>query len=82
MESTGGNVPALASSTEAAGTKLTYGDKSLVSVVGETFARMPEWIRHDLGPKDLLARARAEETLCAIVIAALSDKAEKDALAA
>lgn len=83
VESVGGAVPESASSIEAnSGVELVDGGKSLAMVVGETFARMPEWIRHDLGSKDLLSPARAEETLCAIVIAALSDKAETGAIAA
>lgn len=83
MESVGGSVPESASSIETIeGVELGGGGKSLGSLVGELFARMPEWIRHDLASKDVLARARAEETLTAILIAALSDKAETGAIAA
>lgn len=32
---------------------------------------MPEWVRHDLASKEPLVRERAEETLAAIIIAAL-----------
>lgn len=32
----------------------------------------PEWLRHDLTSKDVLIRARAEETLSAMITAALN----------
>ena len=34
---------------------------------------MPEWIRQGLGSKDPFIRERAEETLAAIIVAALED---------
>lgn len=32
----------------------------------------PEWLRHDLSSKDILVRTRAEETLSAMITAALN----------
>lgn len=40
-------------------------------VVRELLARAPEWVRVDLASKDAMARARAEETLAAMIEAAL-----------
>jgi hypothetical protein len=34
-------------------------------------ARTPEWIRHDLGSKDLTSRERAQEALAAMIAAAI-----------
>jgi hypothetical protein len=41
-------------------------------VVRELLARAPEWVRVDLASKDAMARARAEETLAAMIEAALN----------
>jgi hypothetical protein len=40
--------------------------------VRELLARAPEWIRTDLASKDAMARSRAEETLAAMIEAALN----------
>lgn len=37
-------------------------------------ARMPAWLRHDLGAKDEAVRGRAEETLAAMIDEALGQK--------
>jgi hypothetical protein len=44
---------------------------NVAEVVRELLARAPEWVRVDLASKDAMARARAEETLAAIIEAAL-----------
>lgn len=43
----------------------------VAEVVRELLARAPEWVRVDLASKDAMARARAEETLAAMIEAAL-----------
>ncbi len=47
---------------------------SLASMIG----KLPDWIRHDLASKDKTLRARAEETLLAMIEAAVADHAEPD----
>lgn len=42
------------------------------TVMRELLARAPEWIRTDLASKDAMARSRAEETLAAMIEAALN----------
>lgn len=39
--------------------------------IAAVISRMPEWIRHDLVAKDVAIRARAEETLAAMIASAL-----------
>ncbi|WP_181008480.1 hypothetical protein [Sphingomonas montanisoli] len=39
----------------------------------EKLSQLPEWLRHDLSSKDETIRARAEETLAAILAAALKE---------
>ena len=36
--------------------------------------RAPEWLRHDLAAKDAAIRARAEETLAAMIASALGQE--------
>jgi hypothetical protein len=43
-------------------------------------AKLPDWIRHDLASKDKILRARAEETLLAMIEAAVTDTADPDAV--
>jgi hypothetical protein len=45
------------------------------STVADILSRTPEWIRHDLAAKDVAARLRAEETLAAMIAAAVSGDA-------
>lgn len=56
-------------------------DMDIAGVVGRLLARTPEWVRHDLGSKDALARERAEETLALMIEAALRDDAAPQAVA-
>jgi hypothetical protein len=49
---------------------------SLQATITAVLARAPEWIRHDLVSKEPGARARAEETLAAMVANALSQAAQ------
>lgn len=44
----------------------------VAEVVRGLLARAPEWVRVDLASKDTMARARAEETLAAMIEAALN----------
>jgi hypothetical protein len=39
--------------------------------LSKTLARMPEWVRQDLAARDSGVRLRAEESLAAILIAAI-----------
>lgn len=48
-------------------------DQSAKDIVAKTVARMPEWIRHDLTVKDSAVRVRAEESLAAMLVAALEN---------
>lgn len=41
-------------------------------VLRDLLARAPEWIRTDLASKDAITRSRAEETLAAMIEAALN----------
>jgi len=43
----------------------------IAAVMRDLLARAPEWIRADLASKDATARSRAEETLAAMIEAAL-----------
>jgi hypothetical protein len=43
--------------------------------IADIVSRTPEWIRHDLAAKDAAARLRAEETLAAMIAAAVSGDA-------
>lgn len=46
--------------------------EDLAGIVSGVVTRLPQWVRTDLASKDASARARAEETLAAMVIAAVS----------
>ena len=49
-------------------------DKDILTQrIGAAVAKLPEWLRHDLALADKAARERAEETLAAIIAAALSE---------
>lgn len=41
--------------------------------LADKVSQLPEWLRHDLASKDENIRARAEETLAAILAAALKE---------
>lgn len=43
----------------------------LMKTVLTLLQRAPEWLRHDIGAKDSGVRSRAEETLAAMIEAAL-----------
>jgi hypothetical protein len=43
--------------------------------VAKLLNKMPDWLRHDLASKDNAIRARAEEALTAMIMAALGDDA-------
>jgi hypothetical protein len=46
-------------------------DQTAKDALHNALARLPEWLRHDLAAKDSAVRLRAEESLAAILIAAL-----------
>ena len=50
----------------------TETTRSTEMIVGEVLARMPEWARVDLSSKEPAARVRAEETVAAMIVAALA----------
>ena len=43
----------------------------LAATIAAALEHMPEWVRHDLASKDARIRVRAQETLAAIIAAAL-----------
>lgn len=45
----------------------------LTEVVTQTLASAPQWIRTELLSKDPILRARAEESLAAMIVAAIAD---------
>lgn len=47
-------------------------DQETSELITRVIARAPQWLRHDLSSKDLNARGRAEETLAAMIVDALS----------
>jgi hypothetical protein len=51
-------------------------DQTAKDALNNALARMPEWLRHDLAAKENAVRLRAEESLAAILIAALDAKAD------
>jgi hypothetical protein len=55
-----------------------HGGMSDVSVILQALSNMPDWVRQDLAAKDAAVRQRAEETLAAIIAAAVNTK-QKDA---
>jgi hypothetical protein len=40
--------------------------------INTVITRLPEWVRTDLTAKDIQARSRAEETLAAMIVAAIN----------
>ncbi len=44
----------------------------LISLVQQTIANSPQWLRSDLAAKDPLLRTRAEDALAAVIVAALT----------
>ena len=46
----------------------------LVELVAGVLGRAPEWVRGDLSSKDVSVRRRAEETLAAMISAALAEQ--------
>ena len=51
----------------------------LVLVVERLLAKAPQWLRQDLLSNDLSVRQRAEETLAAMIAAALAEPTASDA---
>ena len=43
-----------------------------MTLVTEVLRNAPEWVRHDLAARDRAARVRAEDTLAAMIAAALT----------
>lgn len=50
--------------------------EELGRVISAAVARIPEWVRSELGSKDVVLRTRAEETLAFMIAGALADSAE------
>lgn len=48
--------------------------EELQKKIGTTITHAPDWLRQDLASKDSNLRARAEETLAAMIAAALDDR--------
>lgn len=46
---------------------------SIQTATTAVIARVPEWVRHDLVSKDQSTRLRAEETLAAMIVNALTE---------
>lgn len=44
----------------------------LTRLVTDVLSRMPQWVRDELSARDPLTRARAEETLAALIAAAIA----------
>ena len=51
-------------------------DLNLNDIVTRTLSAAPQWIRAELLSKDPLLRARAEESLAAMIVAAIADAPE------
>nr|WP_176392367.1 DUF6771 family protein [Sphingomonas sp. CDS-1] len=51
-------------------------NEDLSRIILAVLERAPEWIRHDLAAKDAAIRARAEETLAAMIANALAQGTE------
>jgi hypothetical protein len=48
-------------------------NETLTGTVLHVIERTPQWVRHDLESKDAAIRVRAEETLAAMIAAALDE---------
>lgn len=46
--------------------------EELTGTIAQILGRAPQWVRHDLSSADPLLRARAEETLAAMVAAGIA----------
>lgn len=46
---------------------------AMTATILAVIERAPQWVRHDLESRDSAIRARAEETLAAMIAAALQD---------
>lgn len=49
---------------------------AMTSTILAVIERAPQWVRHDLESRDSAIRARAEETLAAMIAAALQDASD------
>jgi len=45
----------------------------LTALIVKAIKHAPDWLRHDLTSKDMTVRLRAEETLAAMIAAALKE---------
>lgn len=52
--------------------------QALLSSLTAALARIPQWIRHDLATQDPAIRIRAEESLAAMIAAALGGTSEPE----
>ncbi|CAM5508210.1 DUF6771 family protein [Sphingobium scionense] len=50
-------------------------DEHIQAIILAVVERAPQWVRRDLEAKDIGVRARAEETLAAMITAALKGEA-------
>lgn len=53
--------------------------RELTDIILRVVGRAPQWIRHDLDSKDVVARIRAEEALAAMIADALAQQAGGEA---
>jgi len=49
-------------------------NEAMTKMILAVLERAPEWVRHDLTAKDAAIRARAEETLAAMIASALGQE--------
>jgi hypothetical protein len=49
----------------------------LISIIAKVLAKLPAWVRHDLGSSDKSVQTRAEDALSAMIAAALSKHSGK-----
>lgn len=55
--------------------RLACMDDKTKSTILRVIERAPQWLRHDLDAKEAVVRARAEETLAAMIVDALASNA-------
>ncbi len=55
----------------------TMADTVTADIITAVIARAPQWIRHDLASSDAALRVRAEESLAAMIAAALAESDDK-----
>jgi len=52
-------------------------EPDLNTIVAAVLAKAPQWIRHDLSVKDAARRTQAEESLAAMIAAAIAGHQQK-----